>query len=59
MTQPSIVENVDLASLPQRLAAQFLDGLVVAVPVLALVYGSSWSMAPRHCTDSASGPPAC
>jgi uncharacterized RDD family membrane protein YckC len=41
MTQASIVEQVDLASLPQRLAAQFLDGLVVAVPVLALVYGGT------------------
>jgi uncharacterized RDD family membrane protein YckC len=41
MTQPSIVQQVDLASLPQRLAAQFLDGLVVAVPVLALVYGGT------------------
>jgi uncharacterized RDD family membrane protein YckC len=41
MTQASMVEHVDLASLPQRLAAQFLDGLVVAVPVLALVYGGT------------------
>lgn len=40
MTQASIVENVDLASLPQRLAAQFLDGLVVAAPVLVLVYSA-------------------
>jgi uncharacterized RDD family membrane protein YckC len=41
MTQPSVVPTVDLASLPQRLAAQFLDGLVVGVPVLALVYGGT------------------
>jgi uncharacterized RDD family membrane protein YckC len=47
MTSPAIAQDVDLASLPQRLAAQFLDGLVVAVPVCALaltgmkLYGSS------------------
>ena len=35
MTQPMVAEGVDLASLPQRLAAQFLDGLVAAVPVIA------------------------
>jgi uncharacterized RDD family membrane protein YckC len=39
MTQPFIAQDVDLATLPQRLAAQFLDGLVVGAPVLALVYG--------------------
>ena len=37
MTTPAIAQDVDLASLSQRLAAQFLDGLVVAVPVCALV----------------------
>ena len=40
MTSPVIAQDVDLATLPQRLAAQFLDGLVVAVPVLALVFAS-------------------
>jgi len=35
MTQPLVAEGVDLASLPQRLAAQFLDGLVAAVPAIA------------------------
>ncbi|HKP16604.1 MAG TPA: RDD family protein [Gemmatimonadaceae bacterium] len=40
MTQPSIVQNVDLASLPQRLAAQFLDGLVVAIPVCVLLFSA-------------------
>ena len=35
MTQPMVAEGVHLASLPQRLAAQFLDGLVAAVPVIA------------------------
>lgn len=35
MTQPLVAEGVDLASLPQRLAAQFLDGLVAAAPAIA------------------------
>lgn len=35
MTYPYAAEAVDLASLPQRLAAQFLDGLVAAVPAIA------------------------
>jgi len=34
MTYPLVAENVDLASLPQRLAAQFLDGLVAAIPAI-------------------------
>jgi uncharacterized RDD family membrane protein YckC len=38
MTYPDVTESVDLASLPQRLAAQFLDGVVAAVPpVLAFL----------------------
>ena len=35
MTHADVAESVDLASLPQRLAAQFLDGLVASVPVIA------------------------
>ena len=35
MTSASVAESVDLASLPQRLAAQFLDGLVAAAPPAA------------------------
>jgi uncharacterized RDD family membrane protein YckC len=35
MTHASVAESVDLASLPQRLAAQFLDGLVAALPPIA------------------------
>ena len=35
MTHASVAESVDLASLPQRLAGQFLDGLVAAVPPIA------------------------
>ena len=35
MTYAHAAEAVDLASLPQRLAAQFLDGLVAAVPAIA------------------------
>jgi uncharacterized RDD family membrane protein YckC len=35
MIAPPVAEGVDLASLPQRLAAQFLDGLVAAAPVIA------------------------
>lgn len=35
MTYPYAAEAVDLATLPQRLAAQFLDGLVAAVPAIA------------------------
>jgi uncharacterized RDD family membrane protein YckC len=35
MTYASVAESVDLASLPQRLAAQFLDGLVAALPPVA------------------------
>jgi uncharacterized RDD family membrane protein YckC len=35
MTTSSIAQSTDLASLPQRLAAQFLDGLVAAAPVIA------------------------
>jgi uncharacterized RDD family membrane protein YckC len=38
MTAPIIAQDVDLASLPQRIAAQFLDGLVVAVPVCVLFF---------------------
>ena len=32
MTYATVAESVDLASLPQRMAAQFLDGLVASVP---------------------------
>jgi uncharacterized RDD family membrane protein YckC len=35
MTHAHVAEAVDLASLPQRLAAQFLDGLVAAAPPVA------------------------
>ena len=35
MTHAQVAEAVDLASLPQRLAAQFLDGLVAAAPPIA------------------------
>ena len=35
MTHADVNESLDLASLPQRLAAQFLDGLVASVPVIA------------------------
>jgi uncharacterized RDD family membrane protein YckC len=35
MTHATIAESVDLASRPQRLAAQFLDGLVAGAPALA------------------------
>ena len=35
MTHASVAESVDLATLPQRLAAQFLDGLVAAAPPVA------------------------
>ena len=35
MTHAPVAEAVDLASLPQRLAGQFLDGLVAAVPPIA------------------------
>jgi uncharacterized RDD family membrane protein YckC len=35
MTHAPVAEAVDLASLPQRLAAQFLDGLVAAAPPVA------------------------
>ena len=35
MTYPSVAESVDLATLPQRLAGQFLDGLVAAAPPIA------------------------
>ena len=35
MTHADVAESVDLASLPQRLAGQFLDGLVASVPVIA------------------------
>ena len=35
MTYASVAESVDLASLSQRLAAQFLDGLVAALPPVA------------------------
>ena len=38
MTSPTIAEDVDLASLPQRLAARFLDGIVVGLPVFALSF---------------------
>ena len=38
MTAPTIAQDVDLASLLQRLAARFLDGIVVAIPVCALGY---------------------
>lgn len=38
MTPPPIGLDVDLASLPQRLAARFLDGIVVGVPVIALFF---------------------
>jgi len=34
MTDASVAESVDLASLSQRLAGQFLDGLVAGAPVL-------------------------
>jgi uncharacterized RDD family membrane protein YckC len=32
MTHATVAESVDLATLPQRLAGQFLDGLVASVP---------------------------
>jgi uncharacterized RDD family membrane protein YckC len=35
VTHAPVAEAVDLASLPQRLAAQFLDGLVAAAPPIA------------------------
>ena len=35
MTYPSIAQSVDLASRLQRLAAQFIDGLVAGAPALA------------------------
>ena len=35
MTHASVAESVDLASLPQRLAGQFLDGVVAAVAPIA------------------------
>ena len=35
MTHANVAESLDLASLPQRLAGQFLDGLVASVPVVA------------------------
>ena len=35
MTYAQVAEAVDLASLPQRLAAQFLDGLVAGAPAVA------------------------
>jgi uncharacterized RDD family membrane protein YckC len=35
VTHAPVAEAVDLASLPQRLAAQFLDGLVAAAPPVA------------------------
>ena len=35
MTQATIAESVDLASRLQRVAAQFLDGLVAGAPALA------------------------
>jgi uncharacterized RDD family membrane protein YckC len=35
MTSPAVAQDVDLASLPQRLAAQFLDGIVAAAPPIA------------------------
>ena len=35
MTSPAIDQSVDLASLPQRIAGQFLDGLVAGAPVVA------------------------
>ncbi|MFL5617776.1 MAG: RDD family protein [Gemmatimonadaceae bacterium] len=35
MTHAPVAEAVDLASLPQRLAAQFLDGLVAAAAPIA------------------------
>ena len=34
MTHATIAQSVDLASRPQRLAAQFLDGLVAGAPAL-------------------------
>lgn len=34
MTHAAVAESVDLATLPQRLAAQFLDGLVAAAPLV-------------------------
>ncbi len=38
MTSPTVIQDVDLATLPQRLAARFLDGIVVAIPVFALFF---------------------
>ena len=35
MTHADLAESLDLASLPQRLAGQFLDGLVAAAPPVA------------------------
>ena len=35
MTHAQVDEAIDLASLPQRIAAQFLDGLVAAAPPVA------------------------
>ena len=35
MTHADVAESVDLASLPQRLAGQFLDGVVASVPPIA------------------------
>ena len=38
MTHASVAESVDLASLPQRLAGQFLDGLVASIPPIAAFF---------------------
>jgi uncharacterized RDD family membrane protein YckC len=38
MTHASVAESVDLASLSQRLAGQFLDGLVASVPAIAAFF---------------------
>ena len=35
MTAPSIAQSIDVASRMQRLAAQFLDGLVAGAPAIA------------------------
>jgi uncharacterized RDD family membrane protein YckC len=38
MTSPAVAQDIDLATLPQRLAAQFLDGLVAAaLPIAAFL----------------------
>ncbi|PYP78523.1 MAG: hypothetical protein DMD35_11190 [Gemmatimonadetes bacterium] len=47
MTYPPVAEATDLATLPQRIAAQFLDGLIAAVPFLVGVLITMLSNQPR------------